>query len=607
MRGGHACRRRAPGVAIERHFDSGRRATVAAFDETDLPGEGVPALLQQDQARQRERQRHAAIAGLGERALGGGDDQIEPRLRERRGDEGAVRKKVGRRRQRDAPRGRRLGARDQALDLAIVVRKEPAELGACQLFLDRDRVGAQVDLRQVAMRDLERAPARAIDGHHLQREVGGLDLRPERAAELRAATAGEGLLAGQRERARPDAVLGVGDRGGDLGGELRSAHRPPRVGPIARQTALEIGAQERPVALRGAVQSQRPLACQAGLELRRGLVAAAVPTFEIGQHDGGTQQRMRRVGRMCFAGDPCCRRRRLGCVGEQVPEVELPGVVALARRPEGRVAEQPVDEEIAHGVAQRVANALRVVVAAEVGKIGDRHSRETLAALPDGEKALLGLVGDLLRRPCLEVDLGVRRHRDHTLALADLPVVAGEILEQDVGVVELDCGAGRITPWPTLGLHLLDRGLEPAQRGTDLRLSYQAFGPGRFVAGGAGARDQSREPFGGLRELLFVEQPVDLLPGGGDVHVRGHLGADPGGAGGDARVRRTGIGSEALAGGGDEGERTGENEGRSERGAHIGILDPAAGRSETSAATSAETGRALSVESPATQWRRRPP
>ena len=438
-RGGDRRRRLAPGVAIEGDLDARGRAPVGALDQPHLPREGL-TLLHQHQMRLGEGQRHPAVRPFGERGLRRSDDQIEAGVRERRCRERAVGHEVRGGRQRDRPRGRRLAARDELLDLALVVGEQTAELRARELLRQVDGIGAQEELRQIAMRDRDRPAAGAVDRHHLQGEVGGFDLRPQLAAELGAVAPGIGLLARRSELARPDPVFGVAAVEVDLAGELRRADRPPRIVAEARQASFEIGAQTSPIVRRLAVPGEQALTRQARLELGGELVAPAVPAFEIGEHGGGTQQRMHgsRAG-----GRRKCRRRghrwQGGLVGKEVAEVELPGVVRFGGRPEGGVGEQPVDEEVAHGIAQRAAHTLGIVVGVEIRKVVDRHFRQLRAALPDGEEAPLGLGGDLLGGPRLEVELLVR---DDALALADLPVVAREILEQSVGIVELDRGAG---------------------------------------------------------------------------------------------------------------------------------------------------------------------
>ena len=340
---------------------------------------------------------------------------------------------------------------------------------------------------------------------------------------------------------------------------LRQLRRPPTTTGRREngQALLQRLAPPLPVHVRADGARRAAIAIEVGLEFGPELSAPAMPVLEVGQHDDGAQQRVDRAS------------GNVGPLGQEIPEIELPGLVRLGRRPEARISQQAVDEEVGHGVAQRIPDALREVVRLKVGEITDRDAAQLLAALPDREEAPLGLGGDLFGGPRLEVELGVRRHRNHALALPDLPVVAREVLEQGVGVVELDRGAGGRTRRPGRRLHLLDRGLETAEGGPHLRLAHQGLRPGRLVAGGAGARDQRRQPVGGLLQLLLAQQAVDLFPGGARAHplglLRGRRQPQP--------LRRR-IGLQALAGRGKECESAGENQGRGDRGAHIRDLRP---------------------------------
>ncbi len=420
------------------------------------------------------------------------------------------------------------------------------------------------------------------------------------AAALGTVGPGIGALAFERERPRPDATFGIARYLVEILRQTVDAHGPPRVATKTRQALLQRLAPPPPVRVPLTVLGEQRLAMEVGLQFGPELSAPAMPLLEVGQHCDGAEQRVDRAS------------GNVGPLRQKISEVELPNVVRLGRRPEARIPEQALDEEVGDGIAQRIANALREVVGLEVGEIIDRDAAQLLAALPDREEAPLGLGGDLFGGPRLEVELGVRRRRDHALALADLPVVAREILEQGVGVVELDRGAGDRARRPGLRLHLLDRGLETAQGGPHLRLAHEGLRPGRLVAGGAGARDQRRQPVGSFLQLLLAQQAVDLFPGGGRVHGRRHLGVRPGGIGCGVRTSWPGIGLELLAGGGRQGERAGEQEGRGDRGAHIGDLRPRSRRrrncGETAGETARETAAALSVQSlHPYPWRSRSP
>ncbi len=402
----------APGVAIERDLDPSRRPPVAALDQPHLPGE-ARTLFQENQIRQRERQREAAIARLGERALGGGDDEIEHRT-----SRAAASTKV-----RCARKSRVGGSAtvQAATGSALAIRRSISRSS----FGKRPRNSAA---RQLRRRD---RPRRRAGG-----ASAGCDGRSRSSAGRRRRPPSSGARSreprsppGARDRAglrgcpgRPSRPSGRA-RARECGVRRRCGRGRPRRAssamPTAHQgSARKCGRRRSRSARRTAwslsevrCRASRPLARQTRLELGAELAAVAVPALEVGEHEGGAQQWMDGMDGMGGLG--CCRlsppiqpRRRLRRVGQEVLELELPAVVRLARRPEARVGEQPVDEEVGQGVAQRAADALRIVVGREVGEVADGDAAQRLPAFPDREEAALGLVRDLLGGPRLEIELG---------------------------------------------------------------------------------------------------------------------------------------------------------------------------------------------------------
>ena len=262
-----------------------------------------------------------------------------------------------------------------------------------------------------------------------------------------------------------------------------------------------------------------------------------------------------RVGGACFAG-----------AREDLGEVEKPGLVRLAGRPEGGVGEEP-GHEVDDAVAQAVADAGRIVAGApEVGELGGFVGGQAVAVLPDAEERLPGLVEDLIARPRLEVD---RALGFDLLAVVDLPGIGLVVGDERVGVEELeqvvlDGGGG-----PGLLLEEADGGLVAVEGRAQLAFLDQGPGPEGVVGGGAGRFADAGALGGGGLEFLLTDELLDGLAGGlglsGRLGIIGHgwflrgwRGEFPGIAGDGRGAHRTG----AVA---DDGVEPGAQNGQEDR------------------------------------------
>ncbi len=528
------------------------------------------------------------VAGGDEVLPAGGDYHPQAGLGERRNQVGGVAAQVRGGRQLGHPLAVGPAAADDLRHLAVG-RQQVVVLAGIEGLLQVQAVGAEVELAEVGVPHLDRPAAAAVDRHGSEVVGRGLELGHDRRAALATDRVGVGLGPGAGGRA------GVHQRVGTVllpqpARQRRLPPRPPLEAAAERGRVLgEVLLEPFPVFFAGEGGRQVPQARQAGLERGLRLAPAAVPGLEVGEDGGDLRQRMglRRS-------EVVLRRERRRA--EELFEVEPVHAVVVLRPPLGGVGEE-LDPEVADRVAQRAADARRVIVLLDVlGEPADRLLSPRGAVLPHREVSLLGRAEDLLPGPGLEVD-GLRAL--HPLALADLPAVGLEVEDQRLAVEQVQDRAVERLFGPGLLFVGAHRGLEAAERGLELHLADEGPGPALLVPGLAGGIADLRHALGRLLHLLLGDQAIDLLPLGprragfwshgtplggfsGCGHGSGRRRSGPVAGGGDRQDQQQG-------GGGDE-----EAEGRGS-GMHSGRLDLAATQKETAAPGAQRNPRAMAT------------
>ncbi len=311
----------------------------------------------------------------------------------------------------------------------------------------------------------------------------------------------EGDLAGPDEGVR--GVLGAG-----VLGQEGLPDGPPGVLAVGGEESGQVLAEEGPAVLVAERFVEGLDELEAGFEGGGGALVAAAPGLVLAEKGGdpfdgvagGVGEDGGGVGGAGLAG-----------AREDLGEVEEPGLVRLARRPEGGVAEE-LREEVDDTVAEIVADAGGVVAGApEVGVLDGLVVGQAVAVLPDAEERLPGLVEDLVARPGLEVDraLGL-----DLLAGVDLPGVGPVVGDERLGVEEVEHVALDGGVRPGLFLEEADGGLVAVEGRAELAFLDQGPGPEGDGVRLAGLFADPGALSGRGLELLFVDEFIDGLAGG---------------------------------------------------------------------------------------------
>ncbi len=333
---------------------------------------------------------------------------------------------------------------------------------------------------------------------------------------------GEALDAFEGDPSGPDEGVGPGFAARVFGQE-RLAGRPPGVLAVRGQEPRQVLADRGPVVLAVERVGEGADELEAGLEGGRGTSGAAAPRFVLAEEGGDHLDGMAGRGLEDPGG---VGGADLPGLGEEPRQVEKPGLVRLARRPEGGVSAE-FGHEMDHGVAQRVAHAGRIVARApEVGELAGRVAGQALAVLPDAHERLPGLVEDPVPRPGLEVD---RSLGFDPLAPADVPGVGVIVGDERIGVEEIEHVALERGVRPGLVLEEADRRLVAVEGSPQLALPDQGPGPEPGVAALAGVFAEAGALGRGGLELLLGDELLDRFAG--------RLAADPAGI----RLRSSGA------------------------------------------------------------------
>ncbi len=233
----------------------------------------------QHQVREDEALGHNEVVALREVGSHGGHHQVGAGLGQLRHVVAMVRAIVRGRRQLHHPLG--IGRAGHDLLGLTVVRLKIEILGTLNEVDEVVAVGPKMQGRQVAMIDLNRAPAGAVGGHRCKAVRRRLDRDRNVGATLTTDAAGVAVAAGDGGGTGPHQRIGVGF-GTDKLGQHRLAHRPPaeaRVEPLLH--GLEMAADGEPVAsgAEGGVKTAKSF--ETGLQRSLQTVAARVPGLEI--------------------------------------------------------------------------------------------------------------------------------------------------------------------------------------------------------------------------------------------------------------------------------------------------------------------------------------
>ncbi len=427
---------RIPAPLEDRDRDAPERSAGLSGQGEDLDAPtGVAARrgarrLHEDEVRyEKPRRDDGKAAARAEPRIARRRDEVVALRLHRRHDERPVVQEVGRRGKGKRPL-RRGPLREQALDL--LARRENAP----QVPLGRDAarqvdcVSAEGQRRDVPVADENRPAVGAVGLHRLQLVARRLDpsddgkaAPPSRRLRIRPASH-PSRFARPNETIRAIALL-------EEFRELSVAHRVPGQVRHRRQAALEIAHDRRAIVLLRKCARQPPFALEASLEGRLALIPAGVPSLEIGQN--GDEPRdgvIRGVVEPDSVG-----RRRIGA--KKLRQVEREDRVRLGRSPARGIGQQG-GEEVADGVAERVADPRRVVVGLdELRERLDLLAAQGLPLFPESDVGARCLVVDLLPRPRLEVHLP---RRLDALAARHLPGVHLRVVHERLRVEELERG-----------------------------------------------------------------------------------------------------------------------------------------------------------------------
>ena len=538
------------GVEVDRR--SGDGTSRPAGEDEDFgaspdvrgPDAGGPAALalDQDQVAEDDAEPDGLVIGAGEILPGGNGDNIQTR-REALGHvgEGAVVAVVRALGEVGLPRGFRpppLG------DLSgfVPLGEEVVVFRRLDQRLDVEGVGAEEQAVEVTVGDADGAASGRVDAHRFDGVLGRLD----RLEDVEAAQPAGGL----RESLHPfDGDLsGPDERVGDVlfarvFGEEGLPDGPPGVLAIGGQEIGQMPADEGPAVLAVERFVERLDELEARFEGRFGPAGAAAPSLVFAEQGGGFFERVARDG---FEDAGGVRGVRFPGLREELGQVEEPGLVRLARRPEAGVGEEP-GHEVDDPVAQGIAHACRVIARApEVGEFSGLAPGQTFPVLPDADEGLPGLVEDLVPGPGLEVDGALGLDALAAVYFPGVGVVVNDegMAEEKIEHVALERGVG-----PRLFLEEPDRGLVAVEGGAELAFLDERPGPEGIVAGLPGLFADAGGFGGGGFEFLLVDELVDGLAGGLELR----LGLRIGGHGCGRRRHRSRNPASATARPGGEG------------------------------------------------------